>query len=706
MVFNTIRNYLSEFRKTQLAEWKIFQSQYPDSTEPHPSDPDTDYLRLQSGYHHRDIEAQLTDEYKQHYADTYHGYAESDQMKGQPFELYMDITPDQIPEHRIPAPGITVLPVKLHPDQVVSATEQVPETGFEIHPLLRYLVTARYPQYMQHIARYVRPLGTTDATFEDFNREQKEYPPVPKELINRILPLLCYIIYALPFLPLHYVDTFFIKMPLSTGTSYFYRHSYELKTHAAFSHPPEYASKGTSKGYFFNAFTEWARTVTHRIKEHALPFSPENLTPQQISSRLRSFFIEHATMLFTRNHISDRDGNLKQRPVYAMDTLFLHLEAMITFPLHVLARSMNSAVMYSIETIRGGCAYMDSRARAFASYLCIDWSSFDQRMPWIIVDTFFTVFLPHLLVVNHGYQPTVEYPSYPDLTADKLFSRLFNIICFLRTWYFNCVFCTADGYAYVRRFAGIASGMLNTQYLDSYCNLFLMIHALTQFGCSDSEILSLVIFVMGDDNVILADWSPERLRDFMLFFESHALSRFGMVLSRSKSIFTTLRSKIEMLGYKCSNGHPTRPIGKLVAQLCFPEHGPKDKYMSSRAIGMAYASAGQDIVFHTFCRDVYHTFLPYAEPVTDVNLPLVMKFLPGMFKILDDPAELVNPERFPSMFEVQQRYTRWLGELDIHKKWNPAHFTTLPGSVPPDSVTMAEYMLEKGIIFPDVERLF
>nr|QLC36822.1 RNA-dependent RNA polymerase [Sarcosphaera coronaria partitivirus] len=708
MVFNSIRNYLSEFRKTQLAEWNIFQRHYPDPVLRPPAAPqqDIDYLRLASGYHHKDVEQHLTDEYKQHHADTYYGFAESDRLHGSPYELYMDITPDQIPDNRLPNPGITVLPVKLHSDQVITATESVPETGYELHPILRHLIYSKYPRYIPYITTLVRPLGTTDATFQDFNREQNQYPEVPQNLASRITDLIIHFLYALPILPLHYVDTFFIKMPLHTGTSYFYRHSYELKTHAAFSHPPEYATKTTSKGYFVNAFTEWARTVVHRIKEYAHPFATENLTQQQIDSKLRQFFIEHATMLFTRNHISDRNGALKQRPVYAMDTLFLHLEAMLTFPLHVLARSMKSSLMYSIETIRGGCAYMDSLAMSFHSYLCLDWSSFDQRMPWIIVDHFFTTFLPRILVINHGYQPTVEYPEYPDLTPSKMFSRLFNLICFLRTWYFNCVFATADGYAYVRRFAGIASGMLNTQYLDSYCNLFLMLHALIHFGCTDDEIKELIIFVMGDDNVILSLWEPKRLHDFMVFFEKHALSRFGMVLSSSKSIFTTLRSKIEMLGYTCNNGQPTRKISKLVAQLCFPEHGPKDKYMSSRAIGMAYAAAGFDLTFHSFCYDVYLSFLPYSQPDTEETLRYQAKHLPGIFKMLDDPFEFITLERFPTMSEIRTRYSTWQGELDPLKKWNPAHFTSMPGTVPADYQTMEQYAHEHDILFPTVTRLF
>lgn len=389
-----------------------------------------------------------------------------------------------------------------------------------------------------------------------------------------------------------------------------------------------------------------------------------------------------------------------------MDTLFLHLEAMITFPLHIMARSMKSSIMYSLETIRGGCAYMDSVSKLFSAYICIDWSSFDQRMPWIIVETFFTIFLPRLIVISHGYQPTAEYLTYPDLASSKMFQRIFNIICFLRLWYYNCVFCTADGYAYVRQFSGIASGMLNTQYIDSYCNLFLMTHALIHFGCTESEIKELIIFVMGDDNVVLSNWTDQRLHHFLTFFESHALSRFGMVLSTKKSIFTVLRNKIEMLGYQVNFGQPKRDIGKLVAQLCYPEHGPVDKYMSSRAVGMAWAAAGQDPTFHEFCKDVYCTFLPYSNLGETPTLTSILKHLPGYLKALDDPSEFVNPERFPSIDEVRNRYATWQGELDPWKKWSPAHFMQPPDVVPPSALTMEEYMSEHGLSFPDVPRLF
>jgi hypothetical protein len=705
-MFDTVRNYLSEFRNTVTNEWKLFQKFGISAPDPESSQHDIDFRRLLASERDYTQEQSLTQEYSSHFKDTYYGYVESDHMKGEPFEFYHPIDSNLIPDSRLSSPGITTLPFRYHKQQVVSATRDVPESGFQLHPLINHLLMTKYPEYLAHVRKYCRPLGTTDATFSDFNKEQKEYPAIPPDIISRIVPLITFFLNAKKFLPLHYVDTFFCKMPLSTGTSYYYRHSYELRTHAAFSHDQAYHNKQSSKGYFLNAFTQWARTTIHRIKLFGTPFTSDTLSPSEIKDKLKQFFLEHSTMLFTRNHISDRDGALKQRPVYAMDTLFLHLECMLTFPLHVLARSTSSSIMYSMETIRGGCAQMDSLSRRFTSFLCIDWSSYDQRMPFSIIDTFFTTFLPSLIVIDKGYQPTSEYLTYPGLSSDKLYSRLFNVLCFIRTWYFNCVYTTADGFSYVRQFAGVASGMLNTQYLDSYCNLFLLIHALIHFGCSDSDILQITFFVMGDDNVLLTDWPIMRLHSFLSFLTDHSLSRFGMVLSPTKSIITTLRSRIEMLGYSCNHGHPKRPIPKLVAQLCYPEHGPVDKFMSSRAVGLAYASAGCDPLFYTLCKDVYFTFLPYAETPTPQDMDRIMKHLPGFFKLLDSVDDFVNIERFPTIYEIRSRYSQWQGELDISKKWSPAHFPTLPGEVSQSSMTMTDYMTHNGLVFPDVDRLF
>jgi len=140
MVFNTVRNYLHEIRNTIKTEWKLYSKFGLTTLDPSSSTPDSDLRRLQTGYRQTDIESKLTSEYKEHYSDTRYGFEEANHMKGSPYEFYMDITPDQIPETRLPAPGIIQLPLRYHSEQVVTATDAVPETGYQMHPLLKYLL--------------------------------------------------------------------------------------------------------------------------------------------------------------------------------------------------------------------------------------------------------------------------------------------------------------------------------------------------------------------------------------------------------------------------------------------------------------------------------------------------------------------------------------------------------------------------------------
>jgi hypothetical protein len=212
-----------------------------------------------------------------------------------------------------------------------------------------------------------------------------------------------------------------------------------------------------------------------------------------------------------------------------------------------------------------------------------------------------------------------------------------------------------------------------------------------------------MFFVLGDDNVLFTNWPLLRLEKFMKFLESHALSRFGMVLSPTKSLVTSARSRIEILGYQCNHGYPRRPIDKLVAQLVFPEHGFKPQYMSDRAVGLAYASAGSDSTFYSFCRMVYNHYLPYRVQISDPQERL--RHLPGFFRALD-LADVPNIDIFPTLTEIQNRYSHWQGELPQDKKWSPSHFLAQPGSKLSNSVTMYEYMSAHDITFPDIEDLF
>ncbi|AZT88592.1 RNA-dependent RNA polymerase [Trichoderma citrinoviride partitivirus 1] len=642
---------------------------------------------------------------------TYQHYVQRHENWNEPFELYRSLQDSELPPNRYPSPGLTVLPLRYHSGIIVEPTHEVPVTGFEPHPLIQYLVDRKYQEYKTYLRSYCRPLDTTQATFEDFNKEQIPVLPLTEEQIARTLPLVTHFLNAQPYLPLHFVDTRRMKTPLSTGTGYFQRFSYTFLTHAAYAHSKLYQRRPTSKGYFFNTIYQYGRTWLHYIKRFSNPFHVNiNTDPSGYYSSLKRFFQEHATMLFTRIHISDRDGNLKVRPVYAVDDFFILLEGMCTFPLHAMARipinGIKSSIMYSYETIRGGCAQLDWIAQSFSSFLCIDWSSYDQRLPRCITDLFWTRFLRSLIVISHGYQPTFEYPTYPDLDEHALYTYFDNILHFLHTWYNNMVFVTADGFSYIRNYCGVPSGLLNTQYLDSFGNLFILIDSLFEFGCNKTEIMEIVFFVMGDDNVLFTHWNEDRLYAFLVFIENYALTRYNMILSKKKSLLTVLRSRIEILSYQLQNGMPTRPIGKLVAQLAYPEHGPKDKYMSARAIGLAYAACGQDPTFHEFCFDVYHMFLPFAAPMDQESIQVASAYMPGYFKQFERIAEFIDFTRFPTIDHIRNKIRKWQGFLSLDTKWDPNWFVNPPYAVPLDAKTMTDYQVEHSLLTRETPFLF
>jgi hypothetical protein len=695
MVLPNLRNYFGERLLHLVRDWKIFQQTGKDPRSTLQVHNDADLDRLESSFKHRFTDAQTYLRYDSEASNLEHILAEKSAKQDFPAEFFLPRDLSNLPGNRIPPSGIIPLPYEYKRTQVVTATASVPETGFQVHPRIQRLIRDRYPIYQQYLDRYVRPLGTTDATVNDFFKPQTPSAPIDPDRKEKIMTFIMKKLAVTPYLPVHFVDSLYDKTPLHTGTGYHNRRSYTLNAHAVFSHPKEYESKPTSKGYYINAFLESARPLIHYIKQYGYPFRTK---PSDVLDSLRRFFLERPTTLYTRNHISDRDGNLKQRPVYAVDDLFIRIESMLTFPAHVLARKIECCIMYGYETLRGSNHRLDRIAQAYRSFFTIDWSAFDQRVPRVISDLFWTDFLERLIVISHGYQPTYDYPSYPDLTPEKMFKRLSGMLHFLHTWYNNMVFITADGFAYARTCAGVPSGLLNTQYLDSFCNLFMIIDGLLEYGCTEQEIDDILFFIMGDDNSAFTLWPLARLSAFLSFFEDYAFSRYGMVLSKTKSIITDIRGRIETLSYQCNYGLPQRPIGKLVAQLCYPERGPRPKYTSARAIGLAYAACGMDMRFHDLCRDVYYEFLDDAADPEDPDVVAnVQKHLPGVLRIDESFRTTIKLSYFPSIYEVRQHVATWQGPLPFQPKWNLAHFINQPDIIPPSAETMFEYRSKNDV---------
>lgn len=702
MALNSVRNYLHERNVRLRYEWKQFQIHDEDPQQMSQLFETKDFVRIYHGSRNKLTEREQMKILQSESDKIKQSFLEKNLEKKEPFEYYTDFNKDLIPENRIPQPGIELLPFKFHKGRTVSANETVTEEGYPLHPLLKVLITQKYPQFLNAVNEYCRPLGTTDATFKDFNKEQIPTSPFTEEDLTIILPLVTRLLDARPYQPVHFIDTLYAGMPLQTGTGYHNRHSFKINSNAKYSHPLEYADKPTSKGYYINASLDINRTLVHRIKYTGVPFDLDHFlqtreyTDENLTQQMANFLRTYPTMMFTRNHVSKRNEPLKQRPVYAVDELFLIIECMLTFPLHVQARKMSCAIMYSLETIRGSNVYLDKVAQNYQSFATFDWSSFDQTIPFPLVKTFWYNFLPQLLIVNQGYHATYEYPTHPTTTSDRMAMMMNNLIEFLFYWYTNMTFLSQDGFAYKREFAGIPSGLLNTQYLDSYCNLFVIIHAMLDFGITPTEILQVRFFIMGDDNSIFTHWPITKLQMFSIHLERFAKTRYNMKLNIAKTVVTDSRQHIQTLSYECNFGSPRRPIGKLLAQLCYPEHGHIDKYMSMRAIGIAYASCGQDRTFYNLCKDVFNTFLPYAQPLTTTDTDKLRKYLPGIFKMMDEPPSYLFELSFPTFQNIVDEVSTWKGELSSTPKWNFSHFIHSPDYSSTDFQTLETYNKTKN----------
>lgn len=262
--------------------------------------------------------------------------------------------------------------------------------------------------------------------------------------------------------------------------------------------------------------------------------------------------------------------------------------------------------------------------------------------------------------------------------------KMDNLLRFLHQWYNDMTFLSQDGFAYKRTCAGVPSGLMLTQYIDSFVNLFVIIDAMLEFGFSELEILDFKFLILGDDNTGMTNINIDKIQQFVSFYEEYLLSRWNMKISEAKSVITTLRSKIVTLSYECNFGHPKKDINKLIAQLCYPERKFKPQYQSYRAIGFAYAACGHDDKFHNFCEDIYYTYKYCMAPLSND----IAKYLPGQFTYLEDNFNLKLFATFPTISEVRDQTSKFAGSLSFSPKWKDCHFKNDPDHYYSDALTI------------------
>jgi len=675
------------------------------------------------------------------------------------FNYFLPSPPEHIPPTREPAPGIRLIrDFRFHINAKFHMFENMPKLGFAPLGFISGLISTFFLNFLSVLDNYVRPSGSTDAIFENFNQETKPVlPPEPDRLMT-IMSLIIFFFAIKPYSPIAFPDLRFYKWTLTTASDYHSNHSQDLKEESKrywkhlhdndlLDERFDYSERPRSKGYFFNSVLLASRTIVHNIKYYGWPFKPtENETDEHLMNKLHYWFMKYPTQLFVRSQISPLD-KLKVRPVYNAPFLFILIEAMLTLPLMVMCRLPASCIMWGYETVRGGMQELNRIAYSYSTYIMIDWSRFDQLMPFTVIYHFWCTFLPMLIRVDRGWMPTSIYKSEshayaytekdPQQTASSpkyakfaqplrsfykphviMFSFIiFNLIAFIWLWYVKMVFVTPDGYGYVRLLAGVPSGIFMTQILDSFCNVFLFVDGLIEFGFTPDEIRTIRLFIQGDDNVAFFKLDFERVFAFYEWFPQYALARWNMIVSVDKSSITRLRSRIEVLGYRNANGMPYRNREKLVATLAMPERLPRMSkpadytklyiILMSRAIGIALASAGHDYDVYDLCRRSYNDARAKSGLTSTElrSIPIEYRKLGFMEMQSLDMIEIEShlPQdlsRFPDYYDIRANLYNWHGPHTVYPTW-PAQFTDDLSEIqsPDDVITLYDVMQRNGYKF-------
>nr|WCQ76435.1 RNA-dependent RNA polymerase [Terfezia claveryi partitivirus 1] len=653
-------------------------------------------------------------------------YLEPDETKSR----YTYVTERTIPHNREPSPGLNLLEhLEYQPFGDFQYKDQDPAGPPPLSGIAR-IIRQNFPQFAPALSEYCRPTSSPDSAFSDFNKPQSPIPALDSTVTEIVLELLDHFFDMQPYNTIHWADTRFADLPLSTAADYYHRTSTFRTAHAATSHPI-WSAGPTKKSWYINVHLEKDRTVAHNFKTFRYPFNP-NTSKFDKQSGIQSFYFSHPTMIHTRSHLSKRTGPFKVRPVYNVPMLYLRMETMLFYPILCHLLKGTSCMLYGYETIRGGLHRINQIAYSFNSYLMFDWSSFDQTVPFPVIAIFFLQFIPKYILVNTFYADISNYPYsknfdsffhraqalqqkglFQDIPTDELAYLLFaqqiyNLLISLWTWYQNMVLLNGDGFAYLRSCAGILSGFLLTQFLDSFCNLFVMIYSMLNFGFTPDEIKQMRFFILGDDNVIFTLESLNRMLSFFLWIPDYAEKTFHMKISIKKSLITSIRSKIEVLSYRSAEGLPRRDVMKLVGQFAYPERHTDEFINIHRCIGFAYANCAQDLAFHELCRQCFlyyrtkaiqlridnpvryekHTrsiirniYVQMLATKSTIHTKSILKneALPGPIQaLLSLDAPIPNLEHFPSFTEVQTYVSRWHGPLSTDTKWNRKYFLNPP----------------------------
>lgn len=556
---------------------------------------------------------------------------------------------EKISLHRPRAPQINSDAVSLHQNTIRRA-------------LQKYL----YPWQIEQIDQYRRSEITEADVLHDFFTGDVPAHPVPKD--NHYYRALAFTTkhFAPPkkCRPVHILDvlhhypfkrTTNAEAPFSTEKFYLdILNSTEYREKRELSENPK-ASTGNMLDIIFDYTREWH----HEIKDGSRP----------ITAYLFYMLLHSKTAL-----VKATDPN-KLRTIWGTPKPFVIAEIMFHWALFAYWKRNpgKGPMLWGYETITGGWFRLNHelyRSYIKTTIIMIDKKRFDKYALFEVYDDLDKM-TRSFLDFRKGYMPTKEYSEhhYRDWSTAKAarLERLWQWTCY--AFRFTPI-VLPDGRTYVRKHAGVPSGLYTTQYRDSEYNYITIVTCLFAMGFQEEQII--LLKVQGDDSIfqIAMMIEPPMHDTFLDEFWKYDEYYFGSVINVEKSRIRNTPNGCEVLGYTNHNGIPHRDPIALLAQFYHTKSSnPTPSKTMAAAIGFAYASCGIHPQVYRVCKEVYEYYANEGITPTPTDL--------GSFIYMDPDIEYkLDVGHFPSIFEIQARLLDFSYEApETMKTFWPEWFT-------------------------------
>ena len=358
---------------------------------------------------------------------------------------------------------------------------------------------------------------------------------------------------------------------------------------------------------FHNLYSEifyYNRTLIHQIKDGSAPFWKDGKPVP---------YYWHT--LHARAHVVANDEPDKIRAVFGAPKLILQAENMFIWPLQ--ATYLNNPdigrLLWGRETIRGGWRKLFSEVHTGgtpSTFLSLDWSQFDKRLLFVLMNFVHMIWRSYFCF--DLYQPTSFYPNAK--TDPVRIERLWTWMCYS---ILHTPILLPDGRLFEWTTNGFGSGFQQTQLMDSFANMIMILTCLSSLGINIKS-KHFWIRVQGDDSLIafyeamFVIYGPtflDKLADSALFY-------FNAKLSAKKSQISNRLTHMSVLSFYNRFGLPYRTDEDLLRHLLFPETPGGFEELVSSALGLAYAACGCSERFHALCKHIFERGLSRGDKPT------------------------------------------------------------------------------------------